>query len=139
MNEFDYMYYLPALGITIGRVLHFGSMLTFLLGRFFNLLLYTALVGLAIKVIPKGKMILFMVAMLPMSLQQAASFSYDAMINATSILVLAFTVKILLGDIASMTKLHWALYAISGMLLASTKHYCYILVALLPLVTLPFV
>ena len=136
-DALGYQYFLPAVGITLGRLLGLGSGVTFLLGRLMNLILYTALVALAIKIIPKGKMILFAVALLPMSLQEAASFSFDAMVNGTAAVIIAITVKLLLSDVSEMKKYEWFLYAICCVLLMSTKHYANVPIALLPLAVLP--
>ena len=74
--------YLPsALGLSVGRIFGFSAMLTLQLARIFNLICFILLVWTAICLIPFGKNLLAMVAVLPITLQQAASFSYDAMVN----------------------------------------------------------
>lgn len=70
-------YLAPAIGITIGRLLGVNSIVLAFLGRFTNLLFYTAMVYGAVKVLPFGKMVLFGVSILPMALHLAASYSYD--------------------------------------------------------------
>ncbi|MDD3137467.1 MAG: DUF2142 domain-containing protein [Lachnospiraceae bacterium] len=78
--------YVPQiLGISFARIFAMNGEQLLLLGRLFALLFYTTLIYWAIKLIPFGKNILFVVALLPMCLQQAASFSYDA-----SLISLAF-------------------------------------------------
>ncbi|MBR1817085.1 MAG: DUF2142 domain-containing protein [Lachnospiraceae bacterium] len=74
-------YYPQALGIFIGRLfgLSFYGWVT--CGRLFNLLVYIILSYFAIKLTPILKNAMIVIALLPMSLYQAASFSPDSMLN----------------------------------------------------------
>lgn len=70
---------LPAvLGILIAKLMGLGSVPLFYLGRLFNFAYFVALVIAAIRITPVGKNIMKMVALLPMTLHVAASYSYDA-------------------------------------------------------------
>ncbi len=71
-------YLVPALGITLGRLLGVNCMALAFMGRIFQLLFYALMVYGAVKVLPFGKMVLFGVSVLPMALHLAASYSYDA-------------------------------------------------------------
>ncbi len=87
--------YLPmAIGITIGRLLGLSTLLTYYLGRFLNLIVFVILTSLAIKITPHGKNLIAMVMLLPISLQQASSASYDSMINAVLILYMAYILMV---------------------------------------------
>ena len=82
--------YLPAaLGISVGRILGLSAMLTFQLGRIFNLLVFILLIRLAIGVTPYWKNLFGALGLLPITLQQAASASYDAIINGLVFLFVA--------------------------------------------------
>ena len=82
--------YLPAaLGISVGRILGLSAMLTFQLGRIFNLLVFILLIRLAIGVTPYWKNLFGALGLLPITLQQAASASYDAIINGLIFLFIA--------------------------------------------------
>ena len=70
-------YLVPAIGITLGRLLGINCIALAFLGRFMNLLFYAAMVYGSVKVLPFGKLILFGVSILPMALHLAASYSYD--------------------------------------------------------------
>ncbi|MCI8465131.1 MAG: DUF2142 domain-containing protein [Lachnospiraceae bacterium] len=70
-------YFPQAVGITIGRLLHLGWAGTMLLGRLGNLLFFVFCMYQAIKRAPFGKMIFFVVSMLPMTQELVSSFSYD--------------------------------------------------------------
>jgi len=94
-----FVQYLPqATGITIGRLLGRNMITNFMLGRFFNLLFYTVCVFLAVKRVPKFQVPLGIVAMLPMALHQASSFSYDTFVNGLALLLIAALVNLLLTD-----------------------------------------
>lgn len=70
-------YVFPSLGITAGRLLRLGAYPTFYLGRIFNLLFLTLCLYFSMRLMPFGGIALAAVAMLPMSLHLAASYSYD--------------------------------------------------------------
>ena len=82
--------YLPAvLGMTLARLLGFGSIAMLMLARWCNLAFFAACVWWCMKKLPFGKMALAVIALFPMTIQQCNSFSYDAVI--TSILFLFST------------------------------------------------
>ena len=88
--------YLPqAVGISLGRILNCNGTITILLGRFFSLLFFVAVTYYSIKIIPFGKEILFAVSMLPMTLELAASYSYDTLILALSFLFIALMCRLI--------------------------------------------
>ncbi len=84
-----YVYIPQIIGLTAGRLLHLSGTLTYYLARFLNLGLYLILLYLAIKKIPFGKTALAIIGIFPISLQQAASMSSDAFINALALLLTA--------------------------------------------------
>ncbi|MEY8339204.1 DUF2142 domain-containing protein [Lachnospiraceae bacterium 62-35] len=75
-------YIVPAIGISIARMLHMGGMALLYIGRFFNLAFFLGAVWMALRRLPFGKPVMCAIALLPMTLHLAASFSYDTMINA---------------------------------------------------------
>ena len=87
-----------AMGLALARVLGFNFIWTFWLGRLFNLLFYILLSYWAIRIVPRFKTLFFLVALSPMSLHQAASFSYDAFVNALSLLLLALLLRAILTE-----------------------------------------
>ncbi|MDD6070341.1 MAG: DUF2142 domain-containing protein, partial [Clostridiales bacterium] len=87
------LYFLPAaIGITVGRILGIGFLPTIFLARTFNLLLAAWMIYQAVKKLPFGKSILCAVALLPLTIQEIASCSYDALIIAVSILYVSYCV-----------------------------------------------
>lgn len=83
--------YLPqAAGITIARLLHLRQVPLMMLGRFFNLLFFLICFGAALHFMPFGKELLSIAALLPMTLEQASSLSYDAFVIAVAFLYIAY-------------------------------------------------
>ena len=83
------LYYLPSgIGITIARLLHLGTLTMLLLGRFMNLLASTLLIYMCIRKLPVFAELIFVYTTLPIFLQEAASFSYDCMVNAFAMVFL---------------------------------------------------
>jgi len=74
-----FSYLVPGLGITLARMLHMSGTMTFLMGRLANLIFFTAVLRFLMKKIPFGRTALFAIAMMPMTLHMAASYSYDVM------------------------------------------------------------
>lgn len=82
--------YLPAVvGMTLARLLGFGTVAMLMLGRWCNLAFFALCVWWCMKKLPFGKMALAVVALFPMTIQQCNSFSYDSVI--TSVLFLFST------------------------------------------------
>ncbi len=91
-----FAYLLPALGITLARLLHLSAVGLVLLGRFMNLLMFSVLSMLAIRRIPVGKEILFAVSLFPMTLELAGSYSYDSYIIALSFCLISVVLDLAL-------------------------------------------
>ena len=90
-NLASWIVYIPsALGLSAGRLLGLSPMFTFQIARIFNLICFVFLVWAGIRMIPFGKNIFAMTAVLPIALQQGASVSYDAVVNGVLLLFTAF-------------------------------------------------
>lgn len=95
-NNVYLLQYVPqAVGVTIGRLLNLNATAIFYLGRFGNILFFGIIVFFAVKTIPRYKYLLTLISILPMSLHQAASYSYDAYINGMCLLILAYIIKLI--------------------------------------------
>ncbi len=80
--EGSILFYAPAvLGMTLARLLHLGTVPMLLLARYLNLLAFALLTWFGIKRLPFGKLTLFLIAVLPINMQQCTSFSHDAMVH----------------------------------------------------------
>lgn len=133
LKAYSYFYTASSVGLSVGRLLHFGPAFSFLMGRLFNCICFTLVTAYAIKRIPFGKTILFIWALLPMTLQQIASYSYDMIILALSILVICLSVYITYSDISKVKNREWIILFLATLLLVPAKSF-----ALLPICVLPF-
>ncbi|MCD8396510.1 MAG: DUF2142 domain-containing protein [Lachnospiraceae bacterium] len=133
LNNAGRIYYLPqALGITLGRLLGLGTMPMLMLGRLFALIAYAILTTLAVKKLPVGKVSLMLIAVLPISLQQAASFSYDSVINGVAFLFVSYSIFLCTENV-SVRFCDIAVTVVTGCLMATVKGSVYIPLCLLPL------
>lgn len=80
-------------GIILGKVLGLGAYPLYYLGRLFNLIVFALCAFFAVKLTPCGKNIFRAVALLPMTLHLAASYSYDVAIIGMSFLLTALCLK----------------------------------------------
>jgi uncharacterized membrane protein len=93
-------YLLPAFAIILVRFL-IGSLNAFnayLVAKFANLIFYAVIVRWALIRTKAFRHVMFFLALMPMSIFQAASASYDACLIASAFLLFAFLTKILLSD-----------------------------------------
>ena len=88
------MYIPQTMGIVLAKLLRLDVIWLLWLARFFNMLFYSICCSLAIKIAPKLQMLIFFVAALPMSMQQAASCSPDVMINGMAFLLVAMFLRL---------------------------------------------
>ncbi len=113
--------YLPqAIGLAIGRLLNLNFLGIFYLGRLTNLIFFTVCIYFAVKRIPRFKALMALAALLPMTLQQAASFSYDTFINAMAFLFIASLIREYTAE-GKMTKKDFLWLLIPGVLLTPAK------------------
>lgn len=88
--DYSQVCYIPAAtALKVGIYLHLPFSLWFKLGKIANLLLYSLIMYLAIKIIPVKKALLFVFALLPSNLSLASNYSYDGYITALLALSLA--------------------------------------------------
>ena len=82
-------------GVLSGNLFHMNGMWTLYMGKITALLFYLLCIYFAIKILPWGKMIMAVIALFPMSLELAASYSYDCAVNALSFLFIAYTMYLI--------------------------------------------
>ncbi len=93
-------YFMPALAISIMRFLGFSlnAYNALIVAKMVNLLFYSVVIKIAIsktEIFPKT---MFMLALMPMSIFQGASTSYDSLVISACFLLFAYSTKILLSD-----------------------------------------
>lgn len=81
-TEGSFLLYAPAvLGMTAARIFGWGTVPMLLLARYLNLFVFALLARAGMKRLPFGRMTLFVLALLPVNVQQCTSFSHDAMVH----------------------------------------------------------
>lgn len=83
-------YFPQILGISIVRILGGSGEQLLLIGRLFALLWYCFIMYFAVKIFPLNKMIIFTVGLLPMTMQQVCSFSYDSVMLGLCFLLISY-------------------------------------------------
>ncbi len=73
----NWVYIPAAVGLAVGRALHLPYHMTFVLGKWCNLLVYAVLVYWSIRKLKSGKMIAAVVSLLPPCILMAASYARD--------------------------------------------------------------
>lgn len=92
----DNLGYVPqVLGITIGRVLDMTAEQIFFCGRLFAMIWHCVIMFWAIRIIPIGKLALFIIGLLPMVMQQAVSYNYDSILNSVCFFLFAYLLRLI--------------------------------------------
>ena len=87
------IYYFPAiLGISLGRVLHLGTVPMLMLARIMMLAVYILITYFAIKKIPVFKPVMALVMLMPSVMARAASVSQDGLLMAYTFVFIAYAV-----------------------------------------------
>ena len=119
------IFYLPAaIGITIGRLLNVSGMMMYQLARIMSLIFYVLMMWFAVRIIPFCNTLLSMIAISMITLQQAASASYDAMINGIIFLFIALCMRMAYG--MDYKKGHIIVTLVLAVLIAMVKGGVYI-------------
>lgn len=94
----NFVPYIPYItGLVLGRLFHLGSIFCVYLARFLGVVAFALMIALAIKIIPVGKEMLALVALMPMTLQEYSAFSYDGMCIAAAFLFTACWLRCMHG------------------------------------------
>ena len=131
----DFSYITPMIGLGLGRLLSLNNVITFYLGRIFNLLMYALVTFYAMKRIPFGKMTIAALSFFPMVMNLSASFSYDTIINATAILFTAIAIDLIYSKARIEVK-DYIILIVIGIILFTSKNGVYYPLMLL-LLTIP--
>lgn len=125
--------YLPqALMIKVGQLFRLDFSAIFRLGRMGNLILYCAVIFLAIRKIPYGKRIMLVMALMPTPMFSAVTYTYDTTVTAFTFLGIAYLIPELLDDGRRINYRNCAVF-IASFLIASMPKPVYIPMLLLAL------
>lgn len=81
MRVFTFGYVPSAAGLWLGRLLGLGSSANLILGRWVNLIFYALVFAEAIRIVPKKKIVMAAIGMLPTAVFCASNYSYDPWVN----------------------------------------------------------
>lgn len=123
-------YLAPSIGITIGKLLHFGATSMFYIGRLMNLIITGLLICYAIKIIPFGKIVIFAISFLPMTLHLVGSYSYDGLVISSTILFASYIIYLKYTK-KSIQKRDLVVLTVLPLLFLSAKSFGYIAFLLL--------
>ncbi len=83
------------IGVSLGILLKLSGFWTLYLGKIFAMLFFTGCVFFSIKCIPWGKKVIMGIALLPMTLELASSFSYDCIVIALSLVFVSYAMRLI--------------------------------------------
>ena len=116
-----YCYVPQALGVLLAKLLGLSVIWMLWLGRLCNLLFYAVVCCFAIRKAPFFKLQLFVVACLPLSIQQAASMSSDATFICLGLLTLAYFFYLYVKDDMSVGFREIGIFFVLSLLVALIK------------------
>ena len=123
--------YLPGMaGIFLGKAFGLNGVMVIVLGRICSILFYLFTMYWMIRLMPMGKGAAFIMAILPMTIQQCCSYSYDSVVIEIALLYLA----VLFGLIYTskpLTNRQVVLYAVFMVMLSICKGGTYMPLCLL--------
>ena len=91
-------YLVSAFAIDLGKLFNLAPLVLLYIGRLANMLVWVFLTYLAIKITPVHKWVFFMLALLPMTIFEAASLSADSLLLGISFLIIAILFKYAFDD-----------------------------------------
>lgn len=131
--EGSFLLYGPAvLGMTLARLLSFGTVPMLLFARYMNLFVFALLTRAGMKRLPFGKVTMFVLAVLPVNIQQCTSFSHDAMVHGLLFFYCCICLQAIFEE-GRMTGQRVVLLELTAWFLVYCKNGSYLPLCLLPL------
>ena len=131
VKRYSFTYCLSGLGISIGRLLGLNGILCILLGRLLNFILFVLCIAYCLRNTPIFKSIFIFIGLLPITLQQAFSLSYDSIVLSLSLLIVSLTIQLFHDKKLNAKK--WVLLIGSCILLIPCKSFAYAPLVLAPI------
>lgn len=119
------------IGVVIGKFLHLPIVITMYLGRFFAMLAFAIICYFALKIMPKYKMFMMLIMMLPMTIQQSAAYTGDSMLFAIAFLLIACAFKYAYALDGKLSKKQVISIYVLSALIACCKSVVYLPIAFL--------
>lgn len=117
------IYIIPALGLFIGRILHFSIYISYYLGRIFNFSLFLFFGYEAIKITPKFKWLFFVFYFNPMMIQLGISYSCDIWVNSFCVLAVAYFFYLYEKDQIDVRDIYVVMGMIAAVLIAKYVYF----------------
>lgn len=114
-----FLYIPQTIGIILAKLLNLNAIWMLWLARLLNLVCYGCIVAFSIKIAPKLKWVIGGVAVLPLSIQQAASCSPDAIINGSVLLLISYF--IFLYEKEELTWKEYVVFLLLGIITTLSK------------------
>jgi uncharacterized membrane protein len=125
IKTWSYWYIIPyipqGIGIFIGRIFGLPPLFLLYLGRIFNLIFTTILIYSAIKIMPIFKWEFALISLMPMTLTQLASNSYDATAIGLAFLLISYILNLKFSSSGIISTNKIVLLFILSMLLAMCR------------------
>lgn len=121
MALYNFIVYTPQVtGVLIGKLLHLPYLIVMYLARLFNLMSFVFLMYQSIKRIPYLKKYLLFISLLPIIVQEAASFSSDALTISISFFLISY-ILYLKEKKELLTKKEYLILFISSIICSMSK------------------
>ena len=113
--------YIPQiLGISMARAINMNSEQILFMGRLFALAWYGFVMYWAIKLMPIKKTMLFIVGLLPMTMQQVVSFNYDSVLLGLCFFTISYILNLIYTD-RKLKVYDWIIILLLAFSIASIK------------------
>jgi len=133
-SSYPPLVYIPqSIGVVMSKLFFDSPMLMLYLGRLFNLLVYAWIAFYAIKLAPVKKHLIYLLALLPISIVQATSLSADVITNAASLLFLSYVLLLAYGETKKISNKQLILLGVIGVFVSLSK------IVYLPIVFILFI
>lgn len=119
-NNGTLAYVISAIGIKIADTFTNSPLIIFYVGRIANTLISLLLIYLAIKITPLYKKGILLMLSIPIFIQQTVSYSYDSILNALSLVLIAYIIKFI-NQKEQIEKKDLIIYTIISILLFNIK------------------
>ena len=130
MKDISPVSYFPQIiAIVFTRMLGLGNVVWLILGRILALSFYIITGYFALKYIPFGKRAMFVLMLGPTAIQEAASFSYDSILNSLSFFLVSYMLYMAYKK-EKLSKLDW-LYVLMGIVVITPIKIVYFLLIFL--------
>ena len=131
--EGSFLLYAPAVfGMSLARLLGFGTVPMLLLARYLNLCVFALFARAGMKRLPFGKMTLFVMALLPINIQQCTSFSHDAMVHGILFFYCCLCLQVIFAE-EKITGQQMVLLELAAWFLVYCKSGSYLPLCFLPI------